>query len=59
MAEKSGSFHVDLDQFAYINNLFLAVCYQQSSDEQLQNYEQEVVENGRMSRGLSKIFKFV
>lgn len=56
LAEKSGGFHIDLDQFAYINDLFLAVCYQQSSEEQLQNYEQEVVENGRMSRGLSKIF---
>ncbi len=56
LAEKSGGFHVYLDQFAYINDLFLAVCYQQSSEEQLQNYEQEVVENGRMSRGLSKIF---
>lgn len=56
LAEKSGGFHVDLDQFAYITDLFLAVCYQQSSDEQLQNYEREVVDEGRMSRGLSKIF---
>ena len=56
LAEKSGGFHIDLDQFAYINDLFLAVCYQQSSDEQLQNYEQEVIQNKRMSRGLSKIF---
>ena len=56
LAEKSGGFHVDLDQFAYITDLFLAVCYQQSSDEQLQKYEQEVISEGRMSRGLSKIF---
>lgn len=56
LAEKSGGFHIALDQFAYITDLFLAVCYQQESDEQLQKYEEEVVEEGRMSRGLSKIF---
>lgn len=56
IAEKSGGFHISLDQFAYITDLFLAVCYQRSSNEQLQAYEQEVIEQGRMSRGLNKIF---
>lgn len=56
LAEKSGGFHINLDQFAYITDLFLAVCYQQSSDDQLQAYEAEVAEQGRMSRGLNKMF---
>ncbi|MBW4425857.1 MAG: VWA domain-containing protein [Nostoc desertorum CM1-VF14] len=56
LAEKSGGFHISLDQFSYISDLFLAVCYQQSSNDQLQAYEQEVIEQGRMSRGLNKIF---
>ena len=56
LANKSGGFHLNLDQFSYITDLFLAVCYQQSSNEQLQAYEQEVIEEGRMSRGLNKIF---
>ena len=56
LAEKSGGFHVNLDQFSYITDLFLAVCYQQSSNEQLQAYEQEVIHQGRMSRGLNQIF---
>ncbi|MBW4690082.1 MAG: VWA domain-containing protein [Komarekiella atlantica HA4396-MV6] len=56
LAEKSGGFHINLDQFAYITDLFLAVCYQQSSNEQLQAYEQEVIDQGRMSRGLNKMF---
>ncbi len=56
LAEQSGGFHVNLDQFSYITDLFLAVCYQQSSNEQLQAYEQEVVAQGRMSRGLNRIF---
>lgn len=56
LAEKSGGFHLNLDQFSYITDLFLAVCYQQSSTDQLQAYEQEVVAQGRMSRGLNQMF---
>lgn len=56
LAEKSGGFHVNLDQFSYITDLFFAVCYQQASHEQLQAYEQEVIDQGRMSRGLNQIF---
>jgi hypothetical protein len=56
LAEKSGGFHISLDQFAYVTDMVLAVCYKQASDEQLQHYEQEVVTQGRMSRGLNKMF---
>jgi hypothetical protein len=56
LARKSGGFHISLDQFAYVTDMVLAVCYKQSSDEQLQRYEQEVVTQGRMSRGLNKMF---
>ncbi len=56
LVEKSGGFHVTLEQFSYITDLFLAVCYQQYSQEQLQDYEKEVINQGRMSRGLNKLF---
>jgi hypothetical protein len=56
LAEKSGGFHLSLDQFAYITDMVLAICYKQSSDDQLQQYEQEVKDQGRMNRGLNKIF---
>lgn len=56
LAEKSGGFHLNLDQFSYITDFFLAVCYQQSSKDQLQAYEQEVVNQGRMNRGLNQMF---
>lgn len=56
LAEKSGGYHLNLDHFSYITDLFLAVCYQQSSDEQLQNYEQEIINRGEMSRSLNKMF---
>ncbi|MDI9638746.1 vWA domain-containing protein [Oscillatoria amoena NRMC-F 0135] len=56
LANKSGGFHISLDQFSYITDLFLAVCYQQDSTDKLQSYEQEILDSGRMSRGLNKIF---
>ena len=56
LAHKSGGFHVPLDQFSYITDLVMAVCYQQSSPEQLQSYEKEVIKEGRMNRGLNKMF---
>ena len=56
LAHKSGGFHVNLDQFSYITDLILAVCFQQSSAAQVQSFEQEVIKEGRMSRGLNKMF---
>ena len=56
LAHKSGGFHVTLDQFAYVTDLISAICYQQASPEQLKTYEQEVIKEGRMSRGLNKMF---
>src|SRR5262249_56973309 len=56
LARRSGGFHIGLDQFAYVTDMVLAVCYKQSSDEQLQQYEQEVQKQGRMNRGLNKMF---
>ena len=56
LAEKSGGYHLSLDQFAHITDYFLAICYQQSSDNQLENYEQEILSEGRMNRSLYRMF---
>jgi hypothetical protein len=56
LARKSGGFHITLDQFAYVTDMVLAVCYKQSGDEQLLRYEKEVQTQGRMSRGLNRMF---
>lgn len=57
LAHKSGGFHVGLDQFSYITELVTAICFKQSSDEKLQGYEQEIIKEGRMNRGLNKMFE--
>jgi hypothetical protein len=56
LARKSGGFHISLDQFAHVTDMVLAVCYKQAGDEQLQHYEQEVATQGRMNRGLNRMF---
>jgi hypothetical protein len=56
LAHKSGGFHISLDQFSYVTDMIMAVCFKQSSDAQLQSFEQEVIKEGRMSRGLNKMF---
>jgi predicted DNA-binding WGR domain protein len=56
LARISGGFHVPLDQFSYVTDMVLAVCYRQTGEEQLQRYEEEVKSEGRMSRGLNKMF---
>jgi predicted DNA-binding WGR domain protein len=59
LARISGGFHVPLDQFSYITDMVLAVCYRQSGEEQVQRYEQEVTSQGRMNRGLNQIFSTI
>lgn len=56
LARTSGGFHIGLDQFAYVVDMVLAVCLKQSSEEKLQDYEKEVKKQGRMNRGLDKMF---
>lgn len=52
----SGGFHLRLDQFANVQELLLAVGYQQQGDEQLAAYEEEVIAGRRMNRNLDSIF---
>jgi len=56
IASLSGGYHLQLDQFANIFELLLAVSYQQASPEALENYEREVQTSGRMNRNLDTIF---
>jgi len=56
LARLSGGFHLSLDQFAAVTDMLLAVCYKQSSDEQVDAYAREVAGQGRMSRSLTRMF---
>lgn len=56
VADITGGCHLELHQFAHVTDLLLAICYKQSSPEQLQSYEEEVSKQGRMNRSMHSIF---
>lgn len=57
LARKSGGFHVSLDQFSYIVDALLAIAYnQQGGAPAVEKFETEVKREGRMSRGIDRVF---
>lgn len=56
VAERTGGFHLNLDQFNAITDLVMAVVYQQAGETQLEAYEAEVAKEGRMNRSVRKMF---
>ena len=53
----TGGYKLDLEQFAAINELIMAVCYKQESDVALNTYEDELISKGKMTRGVSNMFE--
>ncbi|XP_033099059.1 uncharacterized protein LOC117102761 [Anneissia japonica] len=56
LAERTAGTYLKFTQFSYITDMFLAVCYRESSDEKLQAYCEEVKNDGRMTEELSSMF---
>jgi len=56
IALKTKGFHLNLDQFAHVVDMIMAVCYKQVSDEALSSFERQVKDAGRMNRSLDNIF---
>ena len=57
MASLTNGYHLNLDQFSYMSDLIMAVCFQQVGDEEVKKYEQEVHDRlGGLTKGLRKIF---
>lgn len=56
IAEKTGGFHLTLDQFSNMPDIITAVCYQQQGETLLQSFEEEVEKDGRMNRSMHDVF---
>src|SRR3989338_9090682 len=56
IAERTGGFHLTLDQFSNVVELVMAICYQQAGSENLSQWEKEVERSGHMSRSLDEAF---
>jgi len=55
MAERTGGFHLELNQFANVVDTIMAVCYKQDGDDRLLQFESELVGAGRMNRQVDKV----
>jgi hypothetical protein len=56
IAEKTGGFHLALDQFSCIVDTILAIAFKQAGPEKLRSFEQEVIQQGRMTRSMNNMF---
>ena len=57
MATETNGYHLFLDQFSYINDIILAVCYKQDSDQTLEKFEQELQKKEYgMTNSLRRVF---
>jgi hypothetical protein len=54
LAERSGGFHVPLDQFAQVTDMLLAVTYRQQGEDRVVAFAEEVAGAGRMTRSMSR-----
>lgn len=54
IAERSGGFHVPLDQFAQVTDMLLAVTYRQQGEDRVIAFAEEVTTAGRMTRSMSR-----
>lgn len=57
MARRSGGAHIKFQHFNLITDMFLAVCYRESGDDQLQAYVAEVENEGRMTEEMMDVMK--
>lgn len=45
ISSNTNGYHLYLDQFQYISEMMMAICFKQMSEENLQNYEQQCRDN--------------
>lgn len=57
LAELGGGNHFELGQFGTVTDLIMAICFQQTGNDALMAYEEEVVAAGRMDRTLYRSFE--
>jgi len=52
VAERTKGYHLSLNQFSDVYKLIMSICYKEDSDKALESYEDELIVNGKMSRGV-------
>ncbi len=56
LAERTGGYHFTLDQFSEVTDLIMAICYKQGDPARFQEWENEIIKSGRMTRSVDANF---
>lgn len=56
IARKTGGFYITLDQFEYITDLIMGICYHQGGENQFQDYVDNLQNAGRLNRSMGDNF---
>lgn len=57
IATLTNGYHLQMDQFSYVKDMIMAVCFRQVSNTHLEKYEQELDEHlGGMTPGMRRMF---
>jgi len=56
LSSRTGAVSINFNDFNLIVNMFLAICYRESSSKQLEAFREEVKEKGKMSKEMDQIF---
>ncbi len=57
LAERSRGAYIKFEHFNFLTDMFLAVCYREAGEAQLEQYAEEVTQDGRMTEELTDMFK--
>eukprot|EP00026_Physarum_polycephalum_P003625 Phypoly_transcript_03638.p1 GENE.Phypoly_transcript_03638~~Phypoly_transcript_03638.p1 ORF type:complete len:690 (+),score=148.68 Phypoly_transcript_03638:252-2321(+) len=57
MSERSGTVSITFNSFHLIVDMFLAICYREASAEKLQEFQEEVQKEGKMTEEMGTIFE--
>lgn len=55
MAEITGGYHLNLDQFRELENILVAISSQQQDVGEIQNYRQELIQLKKLTRNMNRI----
>jgi hypothetical protein len=55
IAKMTNGYYLKLSEFYSISDLILTVCYKQINDEEVEKYEREMLNEGRMTNGMRRV----
>ena len=56
LAHETNGIHLDLSQFSHTKEYIMAICFHNNSNNQLENFRNKIIEEGKINRSLHNMF---